>query len=267
MGNSGPSEVDRLLNPWDDSEASRLTKEWLESGEDTLPQVIKDDIKNRRRIEPIPSRQLLERYRQSALELHFHLFSLSDATAPDYCVTVVNGIDNITDPVLGGYESEGESPVLVDIDEMIKPPEVVARVGIGVVGLQLLDDCYRRIGNPVKSPAPFLGSNSLVPSAGIPANWELITAAGLASRIYQNQLPDQMIEGGSQIVEAVTNNNAERQGWLSEFRNKIGLFRIRVILFNDAALLFVPLDLGGYSVEMFFGPDDFVANTVERMAH
>ena len=266
MGTSKLSETDQLLEYWDNSRACQLTKEWLESGDDVLPDVIKYHIHSFPDIKPIRSHDFLERYRESALELHFHFSRIGSSPAPDYCISATNGVSNVTQEGLGTDECERQSLVLVEIGEIAEPGERMDRIGREVVRLKFLDDCYSLIGNPIQTPA--LGIDSTIPSLGVAANRELIAPRrNGGERISENELPDQMIERRTEIVQTVARHDAEDQRWLREFCNELNPAGIRVALFSDHAVRFAPRNLALYRLEMFFSPDDFAANTVKRMAH
>ncbi len=257
---------------------TRLVQEWLKSGNDVIPDVLKNALHDYPDITP-RSRRILERYRESALELHFHFFperEILDTHAKDYCLIAMNlaadprelvmdstaGIGHFAEHVLGQNAGQGQEAMLVNIYELIQMPQgVIAKfLHSPMIRLQTLDECLGLWGNAVKS----MSLEFPLECDAITADRKLVSRDAVIGRAALDELPDQVVETGTQIMKTVADNDTERQRGIGKIGDKVHHARLSVFLANDSALLLVPVNLGNYRCQMFLCPDDFLSDSVER---
>src|SRR6185437_10671275 len=133
-----------------------LVKEWLKSGEDIVPDELKNILQHRIDSHGFQrfSRRIVERYKDGSLALHFHLFETSNDArliqghpyVPEYCavsqfVVPQEGCEALQPPklhVTGNCGGDAQSFVFVNVMQIIEGEE---RILPSVIRLQSLDEC------------------------------------------------------------------------------------------------------------------------------
>jgi hypothetical protein len=257
----------------------QLSKKFIESGDESVIDELKNAFSDAAYI-PIRERCFVERYKKAVLEVHFHIVvtaSEGDSVAENMCAVAkvfrpTNGqsAELDTSGVTHQFkrspmENAGKSEVsvFVDIFEMVQLPEgVVLRNVPSVVRLQTLDNslCLQRDAAKL---VPFNLHNEVV--CGF-SDWEHI-AATRSFAISENELPDNIIESGTEVIEKFPENNMKARIDVGEVEKHVDCIRVGACLTSNATMLFMSKGHVSYRCEMFLSPDDFVSNSIERMIH
>jgi len=213
---------------------------------------------------------LVERYKRNQIALHLHLLGANDS--PDTCIVcecgqvgtpclepLVEGVRHRTNRERTEF-SEKQPPVLIDVCEFIQDSQARC-VGLPVV-VRLNRMNHGNCGG-IDSLQTVSTLSTLKALRG-ETDREHILFVGCVFR-NQNKLPNQVIEGGSQILETITNNEADlfrnRGLWLN---SEHGLICGAACIWHELALVRVkiPLDLGFNEVKVKFCMTDFLSNAV-----
>jgi hypothetical protein len=257
----------------------QLSKKWLETGDDAFLDELNHATHDGVHFH-VRDRRIIERYREFSLELHAHFFNVSNAASvnDDLCAVAQYfrrdcGADNA--PLAVDHDNvlivpsdgrQGECSVLINIHELIQDPEgmKIGALQPGVVRLQTLDECFRANGYATESIARDL---TLETERGF-AEGELISL-GRRLPVYENQLPDYMVQRGAEVVQALPNDDTQSKIGFGETYDEpeFMVAIINVALGDHAAFFQARLKSGLYRCKMFLCPDEFLPNAVEGMVH
>jgi hypothetical protein len=274
----------------------RLSKKWLETGDDAILDEL-NNVTHENVYTTVPERRLRERYRDSRLELHFHFFGDSGPTGEvlkckvhDFCAIIHydtkthvgsgvtqldgegknSGLISVLEPkhFAHGFASEnmgeGERSVLINVHEMVQTPQgmVTGPAPGRLVRLQPLNQCHGLNGYAIEPVLPSLISKP----AGRVADGKLTSILlDSTGRIKLDQLPNEMVESRTEIMQTFTDDNAETQresGEVGVESDHSGIVGINTFLGNETAFVLMPRKIGAYACKMFFCPDDFLIDAV-----
>jgi len=208
-----------IVRPENQAKAKRirlLSEKWLKCGQKRIPDKLRDLLQYGERV-PVPtSRRVLERYKRGALDMHIHIvWSTVKRLSNDCCAvchSTADDVDMDTPSIKINRVSEDcrevQRPMFVDICEFRKNPQGmhIAERLPSLIRLQSFNACVCLKGNPVQSTATDLvGKTQTV----IADREHIGVARDLA--IGDNQLPHEMIKGGSRIMKKVSNDDAGHQ--------------------------------------------------------
>lgn len=259
----------------------RLSKEWLNTGDNTILHKLKQAIHDGVHIKKVFNRFILERYKHSCLEIHFHSFRITNQRGMDANTCAVaydrGGADvseclsrrmvNDFQPSIGSVNRcEGKRPMLIDVHELVNDPEGM-RIGARIpsaIRLQTLDECLRLTGYTTKSVFPNL---PLEARCGEADGKHVVLVGGLL--VDEHQLPHDVIQSRSEVMQTLANYNTQSNvRWRkAEGKPEHATLNIRISLGDNAALIETGIEIGPNSLEVFFSPDDFLPNSVEGMIH
>jgi hypothetical protein len=160
--------------------------------------------------------------------------------------------------------------VFINVHEMVQTPQGVMYKPSGMsIRLQSLDQCNRIWENAVKPP---LGNLFLEPSGGITDRElalvpELVEVNGRIG-IDLNQLPNEMIQSGTKVVQALPYDDTQHHVGRRESSVKgyhVGVIRIDAFLANETAFTVMPREISSYRCRMLFCPDDFMEDALQRI--
>jgi hypothetical protein len=252
-----------------------LVKEWLQSGQDALPHELINLLHasvDTERFDPTDLR-LAERYKDGSLSLHFHITdatydglgkrAISEFCAVCHCLVAIRTNDEIVSSapidngVFGVARNDGQSSVLINVMEFIQDqqPSIFVRSS---VRLQTLDECRGFYGNAAKSVL-FKFKDEILRRR---TYRELIPLRG-SPVISDSELPNEMVERGTDVVEEISNNHGEFGRGIGEFGVQRRPIRINVLLSNNVILFgYETSDDCERSVKMFLCPDEFELRAV-----
>jgi hypothetical protein len=210
---------------------------------------------------------LAETYAEGGCELHVHFRAgfVQGGEAGDWCAIFNRTVDYLDFVGCEAFDhiENGSSPekrnvgrtVLVLDGKLVKlPEEVIGEPVTSVIRLQPLDNCFRA---RVDTPEHFIESSRIL----LAENRELRTTLDIdrqrLSQVRQGKLEGQIVEGGTKVVDTVTDNQAKFGGgwWLEDFDPKNLLGAINV-------------GFGPRSIWAFFAPDSqFGFKAVQVMKH
>ena len=213
---------------------------------------------------------LVERYKRNQIALHIHL--LRSDHSPDACIMCqccqvwtpglepfIKGVAHLTERECAEF-SEQQSSVLIDVCEFVQDGEARC-VGLPVVvRLNRLNEC-----NCGGIDALHLASTlSTLEAVMCEADGEHILFVGSVFR-SQNQFPDQIVKRGTQVLEAVTDNQPY---FFGDGRFRLNcerrLIRGAACIWHELALVRVkvPLNLGFNKVQVRFCVSDFLPDAI-----
>lgn len=207
---------------------------------------------------------ILNRYVQGDVVLHFHC---RDLFGGGQCVTV-KAVDRRADVTLAigdvredGRVSDGQDghSMFVVVREMMQPPQ---RLIPSVARLTAMDFRNRRCGN--------LALRKTIRSVHIPGvtgvggkresgNSSVVKVGDIKGRIevLRHQFPEDVVESGPTIADAIPDDGAEAQGRLRH-QQDVGVRFVCDLGFDFVrALVQVHGDFGFQRIDMFLSPDDF----------
>jgi hypothetical protein len=224
-------------------EIRHLVEEWLKSGEDRVPDVIRTLLQENTHV-PIRSLRLGERYRHG--ELYLQLRVTNDGV-------VFTLEDELK--IFGANCSQDHCSVFVDVYEFVENVQDVLLIRIpGTVRLEVLNERQRLSGD---THQPILSRDGILEMTRTLANRELqIEGPALA------KLPYDVVEAGTQIGEAITDYKAQLRWRIRELGADKKQIRIGVFLSNYTALLTVINNQCRYGCEVFLCPAEFEAGTI-----
>jgi len=165
-----------------------------------------------------PPTKLAERYLRGHLDLHLHVSRRTDSSYnpwpefPRHLDSNSISLCSSRNVEAHDVDSQDEFPVLINSVQIVDEPErVPTRIG-SVVRLQSLDSCQRTgTGNALYFSAvtanfSFCNTARLRPFS---KHGELNLGAGLCLHIGRGQLPCEVIEGGSEVVDDFTSKHTE----------------------------------------------------------
>lgn len=265
-------------------EIRRLSKKWIEAGDDAILDEI-DALTKLLNNENVFDRRILERYKAGALELHFHIIpgatvGRAEVVPKETCAVAFNAPETSRrihsdgpilaerDTLLNEHRGCGEKcSVLIDIFEFGQYPQ---RPIVGTVTrLQPLDKC---LGFKV-DPAQSVSLEGSVPGLTAVADGEqVVCCRGLVVR--QNELINDVVQGGPKVVDAVSDNQRKVVPWLTQLQEhanelRTGRMEVRAVAFLADNAIIVSHNCGkfGYKLEVRFCPVDFCANAIKRGRH
>jgi hypothetical protein len=254
----------------------RLVKKMVETSDYTILDELDQFTQNY--VNLIVNRErVLKRYEKFLLsEVHFHFVRVGDTNKgdfPDYCAVLKNSIieDNLSEKPLCGYQVRGlysqeatskfEMPVLINVYEVVKTPQGMrVESRSNPIRLQSLDNCYGGSWDALKSVAS--GRHLLWEFIGVVADGELIYVRTVTRGVALSQLPNNMVESGSQIVKAITNYDTEERRRVGDISDKPNYLQIDIFLADDSTLVRMPSHLGFYACEVLFRPNDLIVDAV-----
>lgn len=271
-------------------ELRRLVKEWLESGDENIPDELKgllDDVANRT---VVRHGCLRERYKRGALELHAHFRVVKEGEHSDFCAIVhrtgplrmveeLEGEDGMPGGVskgglsiAGSQSGEAQPAVLINVVEMVENSEGVffGRPIHSVVRLQPLDECRRLLGNPAHNPRRSLFTLFLPPENSFVLEDRILRPRGRSAAVGKNKLPSEVVQAGPEVMETVPHKDAKTQGGRLPDVKAVDMARTFFIAFMDDLIrvaVHVSSVLPIERVKVLLCPGDFESNPVERISH
>jgi len=253
-----------------------LVEEWLKSGNDVVSDAIKNYFHEHCRINPRCG-TILERYVDIALNIHLHFsvgFEQFGALNSDNLCIIVqcaaessdspdtqhSPIDSCNFGVMHDAAGKGQRSVFVDVYQFVEHPEGGVAKLPNLIRLQTLDECLSLRGHPEQSSAFY--SLSEIPRTLTDREHAPIIN-GLS--INENKLPDEVIEGSADVMQTVTNNDAQFEWRVGKARDNRDDIRVNIFFLNGSALCFTVFSNTLYDCQMFFCPDEFRSNSVERV--
>jgi hypothetical protein len=172
-----------------------------------------------------------ELYRSDRLDLHvyFHFVcgSANGTKSDDFCA-LLHGLplgvrdDHVPIPIICGEPKlrnckliacNEQQAVLIDYVELVKNPNIgLVRNGVSLVRLTPLDFCKRGTSDKWLEGTPYFGVKASRPVIGETNREYGLLGSTSGCAIKDRKLVNQVIEGGSQIVDAITNH--QRQRWI-----------------------------------------------------
>ncbi|TKB59304.1 MAG: hypothetical protein E8D49_08440 [Nitrospira sp.] len=273
--------MSKIQNESRQDKLRRLIKEWLKSGQDALPDVIKN-LMDEGAETLIPKPSLIERYKSGSLRLHLHVLAHcliggvwkighlcfvaqyaigraqgghisagSDTVGSCCCDTDINGVHHCS--------SEMHVPMLVYVGERIQNPQGMICDIPTMVRLQSMNDCLRLNGHPANARVA-----RFIVARGVIENWETGFIGGFPP-IQSDQLKSNTIETTSHIVEAITEQHRQTDGrvWTNVHDEDVMLSAV----FDDE-LVRLDIKVSDHLIiecaEMLLSPDQFLVDSVER---
>jgi hypothetical protein len=251
-------------------------KEWLESGEDGIPDELRNLLQNSVNAKgfQVFSRRILERYKNGSLTLHFHIEeSVGDAGVigmiqrnpgiPEYCAVAQfltpeeHGHESVlaSAPINSGITSDSgnktEHLVLIEFVEIGHSPE---RIVPTRVRLQTLDECRSFVGQPIQPMPSYLVNEGL----GRGADREHVPNRVLTCRSGINKLPDKVIERSPSVEEKISDHGTKTIRRLGQSHSHESNISLRIMLGNDLAIAVGTARQNlRYSFSMLICPDQF----------
>ncbi len=260
----------------------RQVKEWLKAGEEFTADKVAGLFGEVENIFLAPEPSILQGYRDHSRCLHLHIILREIVGAPkgcDFCAVVnyAGGDPSGSDASLarflcGDPRSNREDlalrqiqrSMLVRVVEFIEKPQgVVQRALPSTVRLQALDQCDRLRPHSLDAVGRVF---SIEVFAG--KDRECGVSRGLVRGIGENQLPREMIETRSDIVNAVPENRRETpRGRFVDDEKHVAKFL--VVLKRDSADVTCEVSVALFpeSLDVLLCPVEFEANAVQGMRH
>lgn len=252
---------------------SGLVKKWLESGEDSLPDEIKNALQYR--VHPTVlqrfTRRIIERYKEGSVSLHFHIadlghdssaeFGIAQTDITQYCAVAYFSGENTHHKRSGRPHNLGvcchggcetQRTVLIEVMEFAEYSQWIIPSS---VWLQSLDQCRSLLGDPLK-PFSFRGRQKTIVAS---TDRESCLSYGrLIRRVRQDKLPNEMIESRSDVEEEISNYGSEFWRGFGQSNAQHSQVEIRIILRGDLAIaMATPSQDSKYGFQMFLCPDQF----------
>ena len=220
---------------------------------------------------------LIERYTREELSIHLHLFGKRSRI--NFCVAVKNGHGRSGGQM--GYQlaanlknihlrrqaaakhREQYAPVFIDVHEFLNNPQLgFPPILPKVIRLQSFD-LRDSIRVDTKQPLAFTHRIPEQISAG--TNGKHIVFCGLTVR-SEHEFPHQVIKGGPEILQAITNNQPKPSGhWAFGFQRK-GRRIIGAIFISHHmcwVAVKVPMEFGFERLRVKYGPEDFLSDAIK----
>jgi len=169
----------------------------------------------------IPPTKLSERYISGHLKLHVHLWGacqphISGSHFPRQLLSSSSEQSISLDVDPHNVDSQNEFPMLVNSVHIVNEPKRMTTRVCSLVRLQALDSCTRGGTGDALYFSAISAKFVLVSTTAFSArsgphieNGELDLIRGVCLEYGRRQLPSQMIEGGSQVMDNLTSENTE----------------------------------------------------------
>jgi len=214
---------------------------------------------------------LVERYKCNDVEIHWHLhFAVDHGKRPDLCIACHSSqigmnktltVDDLGFRSIGSNAAvqsrQGNTPVFVDVAEIIENPQDRLLEIPTIVRLQTLNYCLSNVGNSSKSATP---KSCIIKAIQGGADGEHIVFAGsvLCSKY---KFPHQIVEGRPEILEEISKYQLQSHRDRNICNDSpVVLIRGTFVLTHHFCWVLLKIfpQISLERLEMFLRPDDFI---------